>query len=42
VVESWFANGYAGALGWQYEGAPAKQLAEVKAFADRHACETRY
>jgi hypothetical protein len=42
VVDSWWNNGYAGAMAWQYNAATAGQLAEVKAFADLHPCETRF
>jgi hypothetical protein len=42
VVRYWYENGYAGALGWDYNGASAGELAGVKAFADAHPCETRY
>ncbi|MBI5493424.1 MAG: hypothetical protein HY904_00245 [Deltaproteobacteria bacterium] len=42
VVESWFTNGYAGALSWQYNEADATALARVQAFADAHPCQTRY
>jgi hypothetical protein len=45
MVDSWFSGGYAGALAWSYSdamfGGPAV-LPEVKRFAERHACETRY
>ena len=45
LLDSWYENGYAGALGWAYTdamfGGP-DVLPEVKRFADRHACETRY
>jgi hypothetical protein len=45
LVDSWYENGYAGALGWAYTdpmfGGP-DVLPEVKRFAERHACETRY
>ena len=42
VVSSWHANGFAGALSWQYNEATAAGLNDVKTFADQHACETRY
>ncbi len=41
VLESWYANGYAGAMAWQYGEAKPTELADVKAFADLHPCETR-
>jgi hypothetical protein len=42
VVSSWYANGFAGAMSWQYNEATVSGLSEVKAFADAHVCETRY
>ena len=44
LMESWFGNGYAGALGWAFTDAEfnAGDYASVKAFADAHACETRF
>jgi hypothetical protein len=44
LMESWFGNGYAGALGWAFTDAEfnAGDYAAVKAFADAHPCETRY
>ncbi len=42
VVESWFGNGYAGALGWAYTDGMRGNLTEVKRFADSHACQTQY
>ena len=44
LLESWFGNGYAGALGWAFTDAEfnAGDYAAVKAFADAHPCETRY
>ncbi len=41
VLESWYGNGYAGALAWQYIDATKGELTEVKAFADAHLCETK-
>jgi hypothetical protein len=41
LTESWYQNGYAGALGWSYSDFKGS-LAPVKAFADRHPCETKY
>ena len=40
VLESWYANGYAGAMAWQYGEAKPTELADVKAFAALHPCET--
>lgn len=42
VVSSWWQHGFAGALSWHYDEATAAGLDAVKAFADAHACETRY
>ncbi|MBN1774335.1 MAG: hypothetical protein JXB32_23950 [Deltaproteobacteria bacterium] len=42
VVDRWWADGYAGALSWMYDGADAGSLDLVAGFAARHACETRY
>ena len=41
MLASWFANGYAGALGWQYNEYEGR-LDEVRTFGDEHACETRF
>ncbi len=41
-MDSWYHNGYAGALGWDYGGATATDLNQTKAFADKHPCETTY
>jgi hypothetical protein len=44
LLESWFSNGYAGALGWAFTDTMfnSGDYSAVKAFADAHACETRY
>ncbi len=42
VVNSWFSNGYAGALSWQYIEASAEQLDAVGDFAAEHPCQTSY
>jgi hypothetical protein len=45
LLESWFGNAYAGALGWAYTDpmfSGMRNLTDVKAFADAHACETHY
>lgn len=42
VVTSWYDNGFAGALSWQYNEASAEGLNAVLAFANQHPCETRY
>jgi hypothetical protein len=41
VVESWYSNGYAGALAWR-DATFIVNYADVKAFADAHPCETAY
>jgi hypothetical protein len=42
VVASFWSTGYAGALSWMFNGASSQNLANVKAFADQHPCETTY
>ncbi len=42
VTSSWYGNGYAGALSWQYNEADATALDLVAGFASQHACETRF
>jgi hypothetical protein len=42
VVDSWWANGYAGAMSWMYDGADAAALDLVAGFAARHPCETAF
>jgi hypothetical protein len=42
MLSSFYENGYAGALGWQYNEADAAKLDAVKAFAEAHPCETSY
>jgi hypothetical protein len=41
LLDSWYANGYAGALTWQ-DATYKITWSEVKAFADAHPCETKY
>jgi hypothetical protein len=41
LVDYWYGNGYAGALPWQ-DGTYMIDFANVKSFADAHACETQY
>ena len=41
LLDSWYANGYAGALTWQ-DATFKISWSEVKAFADAHPCETSY
>lgn len=43
LVNSWYNNGYAGALGWAYSDDKFRTgLGDVKAFAQKHACEVSY
>ncbi|MGK3984774.1 hypothetical protein WME99_17140 [Sorangium sp. So ce136] len=42
LVESFYENGYAGAMGWDYGTATGAQLDPMRDFASRHACETDY
>ena len=45
LLQSWFGNAYAGALGWAFTDpmfSGNRNLMDVKAFAGAHACETRY
>jgi hypothetical protein len=43
LIDSWFDDGYAGALAWRdTSGQFTVDFAEVKEFADAHACETQY
>ena len=43
LIDSWYADGYAGALAWRdTSGQFTVNFTEVKAFADAHACETKY
>lgn len=45
LLESWFGNGYGGAMAWAYTDpmfSSGGNLSEVKAFSGAHACETRY
>jgi len=48
MVESWYGNGYAGAMGWAVNGGSSAALswsmgkAGVKAFADAKGCATTY
>jgi hypothetical protein len=41
LVDSWYSNGYAGALAWR-DATFTVNYADVKAFADAHPCETAY
>lgn len=42
LLESWYKQGYAGALSWSYSDATAAELDVLKQFADERPCETRY
>jgi hypothetical protein len=44
LLESWLGNGYAGALAWAFSDSRFNDgdYSAVKAFADAHACETRF
>jgi hypothetical protein len=50
LLDSWFTNGYAGALAWRQTRATTSDplgllvpnWTTIKAFADAHPCETRY
>lgn len=43
MLESWYTNGYAGAMAWAYtDPAFSSSLDNVKPFADKHPCETHY
>jgi len=42
VVSSWYGNGYAGALSWQYNEADAAALDRIAAFVVGRECETSY
>lgn len=41
LVESWYQNGYAGALVWR-DSQLVVNWSDVKSFADAHTCETQY
>jgi len=41
VVGSLYGNGYAGAMGWQYNEAGAGELADLRSFAADHPCDTQ-
>jgi len=45
MLETWWANGYAGALGWSYSDADFRfddAADDVRAFAESRSCETDY
>jgi hypothetical protein len=41
LLQSWYGNGYAGALAWAYTDG-LNDLSDVKRFADQHACEVAF
>ena len=41
MLDTWYAIGYGGALGWSFSDHKGG-LGEVKSFANRHPCETKY
>jgi hypothetical protein len=41
MLDSWYGNGYAGALAWRDDSYKI-DFPAVKSFADAHACETKY
>jgi len=41
LLDSWYQNGYAGALAWR-DGSYKVTWSEVKSFADAHPCETKF
>jgi hypothetical protein len=42
LARDWYRAGYAGALGWAYQGMGREELEQVRAFAGAHRCETTY
>ncbi|MGK3994826.1 hypothetical protein [Sorangium sp. So ce1024] len=42
LLESWYSQGYAGAMSWAYTDAVADELQSLKAFADAKGCDVRY
>lgn len=42
LSETWYAKGYAGAMGWAYDQMSASELGDLSAFAGEHPCETSY
>ncbi len=42
LLESWYSQGYAGAISWAYGDATATELETMKAFADSKGCDVQY
>ncbi|WP_437310326.1 hypothetical protein [Sorangium sp. So ce388] len=42
LLESWYSQGYAGAIGWSYSDATTTELEAMKAFADAKGCGVQY
>lgn len=42
LLDSWYGNGYGGALAWSYSDGMGGDLKDVQKFAARHPCETKY
>jgi hypothetical protein len=42
LMDTWYAKGYAGALGWAYDQMKEGELGGLKAFAEIHGCQARY
>ncbi|WP_437736929.1 hypothetical protein [Sorangium sp. So ce1335] len=42
LLESWYSQGYAGAISWAYTDAVPGELASMKAFVDGKGCDVRY
>ncbi|WP_437281672.1 hypothetical protein WME90_14285 [Sorangium sp. So ce375] len=42
LLESWYSQGYAGAISWAYSDATTTELEAIKAFADAKGCDVRY
>ncbi|WP_437717755.1 hypothetical protein WMF45_15860 [Sorangium sp. So ce448] len=42
LLESWYSQGYAGAISWAYSDATAAELETIKAFSDAKGCGVTY
>ncbi|KYF81171.1 hypothetical protein BE11_32560 [Sorangium cellulosum] len=42
LLESWYSQGYAGAISWAYRDAGPNELASMKAFVDAKGCGVRF
>ncbi|WP_233561250.1 hypothetical protein [Sorangium cellulosum] len=42
LLESWYSQGYAGAISWAYRDAVPNELASMKAFVDAKGCGVRF